>query len=163
MALKKSEKRLLIILGIAVVAFLGDKLIFKSEDKKEGSFKVPDKYAADQPVKGAEKASGLEGQPVVKRLAGKATYYDSWGRDPFARPGRRSTARIQTSVRKKQFSKPELKGIISKGGRYYVLINDLILGEGEEKDGIKVERIKEKEVLCSQDSRTFTLSWGESP
>ena len=63
----------------------------------------------------------------------------------------------------KQKGGPKLQGFLWKKGKAYVLIDDAVLSEGEEKDGLRVERIREKEVLCSKGGRTFTLYWRESP
>jgi hypothetical protein len=55
-----------------------------------------------------------------------------------------------------------LKGLFWKEGHAYVLIDDEILKVGEEKEGLKIERVEGKAVFCRQGNRSFTLYWSES-
>jgi hypothetical protein len=59
--------------------------------------------------------------------------------------------------------KHKLKGLFWKEGKAFALIDDMVIGEGEEDGGVRVERIEGTEVLCRRGSRSFTLHWSESP
>lgn len=82
-----------------------------------------------------------------------ALHYDSWGRDPFSTP--------ELEKRKAGASSLNLKGMFWMDGKPYVLINDVVLSEGEEKKGIKVNRIDGKKVYCTRGGQSITLQWSE--
>ena len=152
MALKKSEKRLLGILGVAVIVFLLDQFVFSSG--KKTSTTVQAKTNRPKPAVAATRS--LPG--------GSDKHFETWGRDPFSvgtiSPGSRPTYDLKAPSEVKA---PELKGMFWKDGKSVVMINDVILGEGEEQAGLKIHSIKGLEVLCSQGSRMYTLHWRESP
>lgn len=152
MALKKSEKRLLGILGIAVIIFLLDQFVFSAG--KKGQTVVQAKTSKAKPKVTAVRSFSERG----------AKHFESWGRDPFAintaASGSTPTYELNPESRPKP---PELKGMFWKDGKSHVIINDVILGEGEEQAGLKIHSIKGTEVLCSQGSRMYTLHWRESP
>jgi hypothetical protein len=166
MALKKSEKRLLMILGMAVAFFLLDRFVLSSGSKKPAKGKSTVSKAS---VLGTAAVAGGSGstvsvQPTKSDTAPKV--YEGWGRDPFVLPGSVTGAGTTSASKAKSESQPvlpKLKGMFWKEGRAYVLIDDAVLGEGEEKKGIRVEKINGMEVLCRQGNRQFTLHWRESP
>ncbi len=162
MTLKKSEKRLLVILGIVVAVFLVDQVFLSSGDEDDAA---PSPGLTDNNTKIVQsivlQTNGGQGVVQQGSMIPKK-YFDSWGRDPFA--SRQITAMAtRASQKKAEKALPVLRGFFWKKGRAYVLIDEEILTEGEEKNGLRVERIREKEVLCSQGNRTFTLHWRESP
>ncbi|HDQ44074.1 MAG TPA: hypothetical protein ENN17_01075 [bacterium] len=147
MALKKSEKRILVILGVVIAIFLLDRFVLSGGDKKE-----PPRPATTRETRRTVTTPAEE--PVQKREAGPKVRYDNWGRDPFTflDPTRQQTAaQLEASL--------DLKGIIRKGGKIFVLINGYIIAEGEEKEGIRVERIEGNQVFCVKDGRRITLEW----
>jgi hypothetical protein len=164
-ALKKNEKRLLMILGVAVLGFFIDRFVISSKGKdvspqetesdKEAIRVVDNTQLINSVNRGSASAAAVKLQ--VKR-------FDTWGRDPFEIS--KLTSKVgysSTSKRKGKVSKPVLKGIFWKKGKPYVLIDDNVLSEGEEKGGIRVKRIQGTEVLCYRGSQSFTLHWRESP
>ena len=151
MALKKSEKRLLGILAVAVVGFLLDQFVFSAD--KKGSTTVQAKTTRAQP-----KVAATRSLP-----SGGSKHFESWGRDPFSIGATPSGSSPAYSLKEQQVKTPKLKGIFWKDGKSHVIIDDVILGEGEEQAGIKIHSIKGSEVLCSQGSRMYTLHWRESP
>lgn len=162
MTLKKSEKRLLVILGIVVAVFLVDQFFLGSGDEDDA---VPSPNLAQQNTQVVQSIVSQTGSgqgSVQQSGIISKKYFESWGRDPFSS---RQVVAVQARAaqKKAQQSLPELRGFFWKKGRAYVLIDEIILTEGEEKDGLRVERIRDKEVLCSQGNRTFTLHWRESP
>jgi hypothetical protein len=154
MALKKSEKRLLVVLGIAVGIFILDRFVLGSSDKEEAPPAVPPAAEPDVAGTATQPASV---QPVVRLPEVKEVFKD-WGRDPFVL----GTSGYGT-YGKSGPAKPKLKGFLTRNGRSFVLIDHVILTEGEEQDGIRVEKINGMEVLCRKGSRSYTLSWRESP
>jgi len=158
MALKKKEKRLLVVLGIAVVMFLFDQLVGIPLGKKA---EADEESPAAQAAKTVPQRATLSGNLLRLNPDAMQRRFETWGRDPFSIS--RSGGNHSTSTGKIGKSKPELKGIFWKQGKPYVLINEFVLSEGEEKQGLRVEKINGTEVLCSQGSRSFTLHWRESP
>ena len=167
MALKKSEKRLMVILGIVVAVFLIDQFIISSGDEEASTVK-PGAASLNKLLKRSalSKLNSVEGSavPKISKIEGKR--FETWGRDPFMVPKTAGGIYGSTSGQSgggKQKGGPKLQGFLWKKGKAYVLIDDAVLSEGEEKDGLRVERIRDKEVLCSKGGRTFTLYWRESP
>jgi hypothetical protein len=163
MALKKSEKNLLMILGVVVLVFFINQFVCGSGDKKNSANQVTKN---DPPPSLASAIKSKMNKPVTPKKVTTIpkNQYDSWGRDPFSgiTTSRTRTSSSKTSKSKKSISKFKLNGIFyEKGKKSYVMINKEILGVGDEKWGLKVVRIDEKQVLCSQGGRTFTLYWKE--
>ena len=158
MALKKSEKRLLGLLGVVAVVFLVDRFILSSGgDEPQATDTKPKVAAVNQLLK--SKAT----KAVPAKKASLSVVYTTWGRNPFSAPRSASTSSTAGSQSTQQAEKPELKGIFWKKGKAYVLIDDAVLGEGEENKGVRVEKIEETEVLCRRGGRSFTLYLRESP
>ena len=159
MALKKSEKRMLVLLGIVVVVAGFYKFVIDKPKTKN----VP---PARKNMKPAEVKQTIKKDPALaddkedKNVTSNIIFeqYDEWGRDPFT---------IVKPPPPKPKPKPPpppkvvLKGIFWKQGRAYVLIDDYVLGEGEEEGGIKVMKIEGKNVICRKGGRQFTLQWRE--
>jgi hypothetical protein len=161
MALKKSEKRLLVILGVAVLVFLFDRFVLSKGDKEsEDIKKTPPKKVVSTVVpntESSETTSQLSSRTQLK-------HFEEWGKDPFSINRFKSPSEVSSSSGQKVAkSSVKLKGIFWKEGETFVLINDFILGEGEENKGLRVEKINGTEVLCSRGNRTFKLTWRESP
>ena len=155
MELKKSEKRLLMILGLAVSVFLIDQLVLKPKGQKSNQNTHPVQAASGNQV-AAVQSPPLRGQQ-----------FDTWGRDPFtpvSTPRRGSvSSSASVSTQKSDTTQLALKGIVWKEGKAFALIGEHVIGEGDEEQGIKVEKIEGMEVLCRQGTRMFTLYWRESP
>ena len=147
MTLKKSEKRLLIILGVAVLFFLFDRLFLssKSNDTPSPATDLASRFVPVSKTAAPETAA----ESLRKR-------YMTWGRDPFFYSAGSST-------KEQQRKRPKLNGLFWRQGKAYALVNDTILGEGEANKGLRVEKIEGTEVLLSEGSRSFTLYWRESP
>lgn len=154
MALKKSEKRLLILLGIVAIVFIVDRFLLSpgSDEPAESESTVTRIQAASTLLSGGSAESTATSRP--------RTQFSTWGRDPFSatrRIGIASSEAGGASV------KHRLKGLFWKEGKAFALIDDLVIGEGEEDNGLRVDKIEGNEVRCRQGSRTFTLHWRESP
>ncbi len=147
MALKKSEKRLLIILGIAVFVFVLDKFILKS-----GKEQPPQAAVTPTEVKSTTVSAGEKATAVKTQKNENVVRFDTWGRDPFA-----VTASASKGSSKRANRKYKLKAIIKREGRSLALINDMIIAEGEEKKGLKVTRITDNSVVCMAGGKTINL------
>ena len=166
MTLKKSEKRLLIILGIVVSVFLVDQFILSSEKEETAPPGARLKEKGSQILKTAAPTSpapGIGSRSGPSSLA--QVHFSDWGGNPFSggKPATSARGLSSGSKKKEEIKKPELQGFFWKQGKAFVLVDNIILSEGEEKDGIKINRIHEREVLCSKSGQTFTLYWRESP
>ena len=158
MALKKSEKRMLKLLAVVVVAAGIFEFIGSGKHKPPPKKPAPKSSLLSAPFAKSKLTKTPGKTPISKKV-----HYDTWGRDPFYY-GRKTSGGGSGSGKKKKESKPPvLKGIFWKQGRVYVLIDSSILREGEEKAGLTVEKIKGTEVLCRKGKRLFTLRWRESP
>jgi len=163
-ALKKSEKRLLIILGIAVVSFLFNRFVLSKGQENNVIQQNVQNITQTQVKSNTLLADVVSPNPVGANIELPMEYFESWGRDPFFLNDTRLVASGSSPVSKKESKpKPVLKGIFWKANKPYVLLDDHILSEGEEVEGTRVEKINGSEVLCSQGSQSFTLYWRESP
>jgi hypothetical protein len=155
MALQAREKKMLMFAGpvavlLLVLNFMG---VFGGKSKSSG------KAVAKAKAKVSQMAKAVAGKDDAAGSAGAASSgslrYDTWGnRDPFSKPVFRNQP---------QSTPIHVKGIIWKNGKPYVLINDVVLAVGEEKDGIRVDRIDGKKVFCRKGGSMYTLQWSESP
>jgi hypothetical protein len=85
--------------------------------------------------------------------------FNTWGkRDPFSKPQAVLQAEAAASS-----SPVVVKGIIWMKGKPYVLINDVILTAGEEKKGIRIDKIEGSKVYCRKGGNSYTLQWSKSP
>lgn len=159
MALKKSEKRLLGILGVVAVVFVINQFVCSSKDKTTQPKKAEKAVSPTEVAKAV--SSNLASSTVLPKKSSSGSqrrYFETWGRDPFS-VWKGGTGSVSGSKKKRK--KPVLNGIFWKEGKAYVLINDDIMGEGEEKGGIRVEKIEDGRVLCSSGGRSFTLLWSD--
>jgi len=166
MELKKSEKNLLIFLGLVVVAVGVYKFVIepgsKAKEVAAGTSQKTTNVATGQ-VSADKKPVQISAHrlPVVKEKL-----FASWKRDPFYGKTVKTVATKAAIVRKKKVVKkiiaPVLKGILMNQSGAQAVIDDLILSEGQTKNGIHVVSIKSTEVVCTKNNRTFTLLWSKS-
>jgi hypothetical protein len=157
MALQKREKNMLMYGGgalalIVILNFLG---VFGGKPKASKVVQTAQK-AAGQAVKTTAVALKSGSAPAVPI---EASAGQTWGgRDPFSKPefdftGRKPNAAVPIRV----------KGIVWMSGKPFVLINDVVLAVGDEKNGIRVDRIEGNKVYCRKGGKMYTLQWSESP
>jgi hypothetical protein len=155
MALQNREKKMLMFAGpvavlLLVLNFMG---VFGGKSKSSG--KAVERAKA-KVSRVANAVAGKESAATTSRAASGFVRYDSWGdRDPFTKPVFRNQPAPSAPI--------HVKGIVWKNGKPYVLINDVVLAVGEEKDGIRVDRIEGKKVFCRKGGSMYTLQWSESP
>jgi len=146
MPLKKNEKRLLLALVPVLLIFVLDRLGLFSKKKPT----IIDKTKTAITNTYTKIAEG-KGTPSAQKKAITIQRFETWGRDPFATP--------ELESQKAAAARLNLKGMFWMDGRPYVLINDVVLAEGQEKKGIKVERIEGKTVYCRRGGQSITLQW----
>jgi hypothetical protein len=143
--LKKSEKTMLILLG-GVIAVAIPYFILSGKKKPKVIAQTRDKIS--QTI-----AQVVEKKGSSDKANMAAVQYGDWGRDPFSTP--------ELESQKAAASRLVLKGIFISDGQPFALINDVILAAGQEKKGIKVERIEGKKVVCRRGGQQVTLQWSE--
>lgn len=152
MALKKSEKRLLSLLGIVLFIFVIDQFVCQKKEKTP----PPPRGQAEAVNRLNNNRAGLAQKAGTVTIA--KVEFDTWGRDPF----NNQTDIPVASKAVKQEKKPNVQGIFWKQGKGYVLVDDTVIGEGEESDGLRIESIQGNQVTYTKNGRRNTLVWGES-
>jgi hypothetical protein len=155
MALKKNEKTLLAVLGGIVAVYLIWTFVV-SGGKKGVKPPTPKNVVASIQGSLKEAATTAGITPPEEKIP--KMRFDTWERDPFRDFYAKSEAAIEEE---NEISNLEVKGFIQRGSQTYVLINDLILTEGEEKEGLFIERIDNNQVFCKKGGKWFTLTWKE--
>jgi hypothetical protein len=148
MALKKSEKKMLIALGVILAIVVPYQFLTKKKNPA-----IVNK-AVNTISKTVDKITGENASPQTEKKTLPVRRYDSWGRDPFA------DIRV-ANQRASENARPKLKGILWMNGKPYVMIDDVVLEEGQEKKGIKIEKIDGRKVFCRKRGQPFTLQWSE--
>lgn len=144
-ALKKSEKRLLIGLGVVVVIFVINLLTSGGGEEGAPAISLPNRPNRNRP-------KTTETKTAETISLDSLNLYSEWGRDPF---------KPVTMPYETEDTGPDLtlKGIIWREGVPYVLINEFILKEGETKEGITITHINNNRVTGRQRGKPFTLIW----
>jgi len=159
MALAKRERILLIVCGVVVViAVIYQFVIYPASKKKDAATETAKpktqtgQPAATQPQ--TQTTSAAASVPsTVPQVVIPVKEYKDWGRDPFSY----SKSLNSAPPKPRPMPKHKLKGMLTKQGKTYVVIDDMVLSEGDEQNGLKVERIDESSVVCRERGRTFTL------
>jgi len=144
--MSKRERILLAVCGSIVILFLMSRVVCSPSQ--------PERVGAKSQTTAVKTPHLSEGSPEEERK--KPPVPPSWGRDPFE--GLPQIA-ADDSVADQKFL--VLKAISWKNDTAYVLINDVILREGETKEGISLLEVKGKQVLCRKGGRVFNLILGE--
>ncbi len=155
MALKKSEKRLLGLLGIVLFVFVMDTFVCQKGDKTPPP-PPKSQTAGNNRIQSANNQRGLTQQAGTVNLP--RVKFDTWGRDPFIN---QSNVQVASNAPKRE-KLPNIQGIFWKQGKGFVLIDDNVIGEGEESNGIRIESIQGNQVTYTKNGRRNTLNWGES-
>lgn len=143
------NKRIVLVVGLGAAAVLS--LIY--------GVLTPSKLRRDLSAKGepVQPSSPQLVKPIVPRArALRRTAYASWGKNPFA----------VTESRAERSSKVVLNGIAWDERNPKVMINDQIVGVGDEIGGNKVVSIRDNGVTLNDGERDFELTLGvegESP
>ena len=151
MALKKNEKTLLAVAGGILAVYAIWTLI--GSGNKGALPPTPKNVVAS--VQGTLKEAATSAGITQKEEQVTKMRYETWERDPFKDYYAKNPEAEETE------SRLQVKGFIQRGSLTYVLINDMILTEGEEKEGLFIERIDDNQVFCKKGGKWFTLTWKE--
>ena len=160
--MKKSEKMLLGVVGVATVIFILDTFVFNDEedatlakeDDKASSATVSEKQEPESAK--IKKRKKQPDSPATTSIKGGTSTLVSWKKDPFL--GSYSPALVDSL----QGSSPYvLKAISWRGKEAHVIINDEVYKMGEAKDGFLVEGIRDNKVYCIKNGQRFVLRFGE--
>jgi hypothetical protein len=158
MALQKREKTMLMVLGVVVVVFVLYMVLSGGKSKQATSVQAIVQKTAGQ--LGVESAVSRKPASALKYADREdSLLFNTWGkRDPFSKPQVVLQAEAAAAT-----SPVVVKGIIWMKGKPYVLINDVILTAGEEKKGIRIDKIEGNKVFCRRGGNSYTLQWSKSP
>jgi hypothetical protein len=158
MALQKREKTMLIGLGIVVVAAVLFQVLTSGKTKTgQDVTQIVKKTAGKLTDLIANEPLGVTKTPLL--IENEGGEYNTWGsRDPFSKPEFENQP-----VKAGAGETTIVKGVVWMGGKPYVLINDMIIAPGEEKNGIRVERIDGRKVFIRKKGKMVTLQWSKSP
>jgi hypothetical protein len=160
MALVKREKILLGVCGVVVVGAMLYQFVIYPASQEKTSPKPENSKPQTVSIPATNTQLAAPPSPVQNTVT-PLKQYDSWGRDPFTYSKTLNAApSTSVSVRKE---KHKLRGILWKQGKAFVVIDDKVLAEGEEENGLKVERINKTAAVCREGGRTFTLELTEKP
>ncbi|MBN2414448.1 hypothetical protein JXO52_01330 [bacterium] len=163
MALKKSEKRMLVFLGIVVVgAAVYQFVIYPASQEKP-----PEKPAGQTAQQGAQPGAPALNQTAAVPATGPVERkYREWKRDPFyARPVAVAASRgggTKSAPKAPVVKTPVLSGILRNADGARAIIDNTVLAVGETKNGIHLVEIDGSTVICTKGNRTFTLQRSES-
>ncbi len=147
MEITKSQKRLLILLGI-VLAYA----IFDFTSNMDTYLAV---YAGKKVVaKTKEKASSAD-KPKQTSVKRQTAYLEKWGRDPFYK--RVVQKKSKQVKRKKRAIHFILQAISMKDNNSIAIINDKIVKLGDIISGYTLKKIKKKRVVLSDGKKTLIL------
>jgi len=161
MALAKRERILLSVCGaVALGAGFYQFVIYPASQKKANPAPVkpqPQTVAVSTPNTPLITTPSPAQNAVIA-----AKQFESWGRDPFTYSKFLNSAPRKSSSSAKKITR-KLRGILWKQDKAYVVIDDLVLAEGEEQKGLMVEKINATTAVCKEGGRTFTLKLTEEP
>ena len=154
--LKKNEKRMLVIIGVIVIAFVvmdpyylwktkpEPELTEKQKKRKEQKEKlVADKETVTPKKTITEQTRFIPRDPIPLK---------GWGRDPFvqARPDLDEGSILD---------KLRLSAISVQGDSRMALINSKLVRVGDVINGLKVNSIETDWVILTSGNRTYKLTW----
>lgn len=151
----KSQKRLFILLGLVAAYAVYDLTTGKKEtttDKKKSS-DVQTAGIADSTIDVIE--SVMRPRPL-------AASFGSWKRDPFR--GQVSTGsrvnfeKVMESLLIPKMANFNLTAISRRGDASFALINDQVLGVGDQINGFRVIEIRSDKVVLQKNNFTFNVS-----
>lgn len=146
--MRKEQKQLIIfIVLICVAGLIFARIIFKSGKAGKGLLVLHDrKEIAGEVDKPAAKLDFFELEEELKKNRPQL----KWVRNPFQFPPKKE-------VEKTDVGKLNLTGIIYDETSPVAVINDIIVHEGDEIEGVKVIKIETEEVLLEEEGESYTL------
>ncbi|GEM_PF-2350796 len=149
MQVTKSQKRLLIVLGIVVAYGIFD--ISTNLDKYKQV------YSGHSKTRVAKSKSNKKTASSTKNARGEnVDYLANWGRDPFYLKEQKIVRKRKGRVKHRTL-RLHLLAISRKGNNSIALINDKIVKEGDIISGYQVLRIGGNKVYLSNGRKRITL------
>lgn len=143
--MKKEQKQLIVfIVLICVAGLIFVKVIFRAK-APSGEQKPALPFDAETPIE-IVKVDFFELEEELKKNRPQL----KWVRNPFQFPPKKE-------VEKTDVGKLNLTGIIYDETSPVAVINDIIVHEGDEIEGVKVIKIESEEVLLEEDGESYTL------
>lgn len=157
--MKKSEKRLLIGLGLVASFFVYDTFLSKSDDE-EVQPKVKKTQVLEEPINNTpvnnKKQIQRRNKPKLAMASMDFTKFSDWEKDPFL------GSFTQAMIDSMQGSIPfVLKAIAWRDAIAHVIINDEVYKLGEKKNGLLVSEVRNNSVVCYINGQRFILTFGE--
>ncbi len=153
--MKKSEQRLLLLLGILVVGYVAWTFIGKSTDTPAIT-KAQNKVVADSnPMTIINSIN----QQVPEILMDPIETSPAWGHDIFRFYSKPKLAAASTNTNKVE--KFKLTGIMYSQNQTKAIINDKVYNEGMLLDGFLIIAIENESVLISEGKGILTIKMGK--
>lgn len=162
--LKKSERNMLIGVGISVAVFLIVDPYYlwrkkPSPPPAEGQSKPAQTAGVSSPGGTPIPTSPTSTAPTPARpLGNRPTFqrkeFAEWGRDPFLQ------TRVQYDAQQLVTTQFKLSGISMRGDNRYALINNQIVREGEQIGPFLVQSIRSDRVILTHQDRVYVLTMG---
>jgi hypothetical protein len=135
------NKKLIVLIALSVLAVLS--IIHGLIQSGRESAKLPEKPADNGKGNAAvsEEISFAPLKPPAKSV------YSSWGRNPFALPGERGAS----------LEDLRLEGIMSDNNKFTAIIDDIVVGIGDNIQENKVIDIKPDRVILNDGKKDFEL------
>ncbi len=147
MEITKSQKRLLILLGI-VLAYA----IFDFTSNMDTYLAV---YGGKKVVTKAKAKSSSTSTSKQTSLKHQTTYLEKWGRDPFYK--RVIPKKSKLIKKKRRTTHFVLQAISMKDNNSIAIINDKIVKIGDIISGYTLKKIDKKRVVLSDGKKTLVL------
>jgi len=146
MKVTKSQKRLLLLLAIVIIYGIIDFV-----QNKDDYAQV---YLGNNKVKPAQLASNINSLLIKKE--NRLPKIDlSWKRDPFVRIEERQVSKVRTTAPKVHLN---LNALTYAAENSFVIINNVILKEGEVIEGYRVEKISQNRVKLTKNGNSIYLN-----
>ena len=146
MKVTKSQKRLLVVLAIVILYGIID--VIKNKDEYAQVYLG--KKKVEQPKLISKSQSLLTKN---KRTVPKIDL--SWKRDPFVKIEDRPVRKVKKVAPKIHL---KLNALTYAGENSFVMINDVILKEGEMIEGYRVDKISQNRVKLTKNGRSIYLN-----
>jgi len=152
MKLRKRERMLVIFMSVVVFFFVMDRLVCRSSKTQPSPQKA--KVARTNPFVpknlAQKKSKARKSARSRRSKIAPLRWHYSWGKDPFLKAYEMKSGGARGAR--------QLKAISRRGKEVYVVIDDLILREGEAADGLEVIRVEGDKVICRENGKIFVLS-----
>ena len=146
MKVTKSQKRLLLLLAIVIIYGIIDFV-----QNKDDYAQV---YLGNNKVKPAQLASNINSLLIKKE--NRLPKIDlSWKRDPFVRIEDLQVSKVRTAAHKVSLI---LNALTFAAENSFVIINNVILKEGEVIEGYRVEKISQNRVKLTKNGNSIYLN-----